>query len=204
MSDNQQDKSSRPRIKPDHRRFIQEYLSNGNNGTQAMLSVHPDVQKRSAGVMGSRLLSSVKIQNELQAIAESIGMSNRFLLEKLYYNLTIDTVKSKQTRIDPEGKTIETVVWERDRTPAETAKLVDVANKTTGNYERNRAIGNALSSQFKALAKRYAPKLSRTNDIVDTLGNAIDDDDVVHEDVHESIQDMCAAMCGGVMEIVIQ
>jgi hypothetical protein len=129
----------------------------------------------------------------MQAVAESVGMSSRFRLEKLYSDLCTESVTSEQTRYNADGEVIERVAWKRQRTPSETAKLVDVVNKSTGLYERNRAIGNALSSQFKSLARRYAPRLRATGKDADTT-KAVDAN-VLHDDVWESIQYACVGGC---------
>lgn len=150
---------SRP-LRPDHIRFVQEYLTNGNNGTQAVATIKPHLTRQSAAATASELLRTGRIRTEIQRTAKALGLTDKFLLGHLQSKL-VETIETSQIRYDAKGEVIETVRWKRQPTPSEAAKVVDVINKSTGLYELNRAAGQALSSQFKELARKYKPKLSK-------------------------------------------
>lgn len=53
------------------RHFIQKYIQNSGNSTQAALSVYNVKNTNSAAVIGCRLLRNVKVQGEISRIFES-------------------------------------------------------------------------------------------------------------------------------------
>lgn len=152
-----------------------------------MLKVRPDYTVDTAAITASELLRSGKISNEIEQVANELGLTVKFRLGKLDEALNTSGVTSEQVRYDKDGNVIETVRWKRQRTPAETARLVDVVNKSTGLYEFNRATGQALSSQFKELARRYKPKLTKRG------RPQVEDVEKSPESVYESI---LLAPCG--------
>ena len=159
-------------LRPEHRAFITNYLTNGNNGTQAFKAVRPNVKTTSAATSAFHLLRSPKIQSHMAAIAEEIGLGDRFRLEQLRFALC-ESVVSEQVRYNAAGEVVDRMSFKRSPTPAERARVVDVINKSTGLYELNRAAGNALSSQFRELARRYAPKLKRTTGLQADQASAV-------------------------------
>lgn len=50
-----------------HKRFVDEYLINGFNGTQAYISVYGEMDRENAGVSSSRLLNNVNIIEYLES-----------------------------------------------------------------------------------------------------------------------------------------
>lgn len=50
--------------------FVKAYVSNGFNGTQAYLSVRPDVTYESAGVAASRLLRDDRLQEKIDCLLD--------------------------------------------------------------------------------------------------------------------------------------
>lgn len=52
------------------RQFIQKYIQNNGNSTQAVLSVYNVKNTNSAGALGCRLLRNVKVQEAISRIIE--------------------------------------------------------------------------------------------------------------------------------------
>jgi hypothetical protein len=60
------------KLKPKDKKFVKEYIENGNNATQAIKEVYDIKDENYAGVKGHRMLRSDKIQQAIQSIAEQI------------------------------------------------------------------------------------------------------------------------------------
>ncbi len=67
--------------------FFLEWLTNGRNGTKAYLTLHPEVSKKVAGVLGSRLLAKVSILEVLAAY----GLNGEIYLKQLKDGLAAKT-----------------------------------------------------------------------------------------------------------------
>lgn len=63
------------------RKFIEAYIGNGGNATEAFLAVNKDVNKNTAGVLGLRMLRKVKIS--INDTLEQIGLTDVYLANKL-------------------------------------------------------------------------------------------------------------------------
>lgn len=61
--------------------FIEAYLNNGGNATEAFLAVNKDVNKNTAGVLGLRMLRKVKIS--MNDVFNQIGLNDVYLANKL-------------------------------------------------------------------------------------------------------------------------
>ena len=63
------------------RKFIEAYINNGGNATEAFLALNKKVSKDTAGVLGLRMLRKVKI--EVENILNQIGLNDVYLMSKL-------------------------------------------------------------------------------------------------------------------------
>jgi len=63
------------------RRFIEAYINNGGNATQAYLSINKKANKDTAGFLGQRMLSKVKF--EVTFLLNEMGLNNFYLVGKL-------------------------------------------------------------------------------------------------------------------------
>jgi len=63
------------------RKFIEAYISNGGNATEAFLAINKMVNKNTAGVLGHRMLRKVKI--EIKDTLDRIGLTDVYLANKL-------------------------------------------------------------------------------------------------------------------------
>ncbi|MEA3298072.1 MAG: terminase small subunit [Chloroflexota bacterium] len=62
-------------------KFIEAYINNGGNATEAFLAVNKKVNKDTAGVLGLRMLRNVKV--EVEKILNQIGLNDVYLANKL-------------------------------------------------------------------------------------------------------------------------
>lgn len=83
-------------------RFVEAYLSNGENITQAALAV--GFAKKSAASQGSRLLKSAKVQQLLdsrrKAVLSSIQVDSTRVLQEVGYMATADARELVEYRVD--------------------------------------------------------------------------------------------------------
>ena len=63
------------------RKFIEAYINNGGNATEAFLALNKKASKDTAGVLGLRMLRKVKI--EVESILDQIGLNDVYLMRKL-------------------------------------------------------------------------------------------------------------------------
>jgi len=63
------------------RKFIEAYIDNGGNATEAFLAVNKDVNKNTAGVLGLRMLRKVKIK--IKDTLDQVGLTDVYLANKL-------------------------------------------------------------------------------------------------------------------------
>lgn len=65
-------------------RFIDEYVSNGGNGTKAYLKVYPEVTNENvAGTAAARLLRNVRIRAEINNKLEAQRVTESFIIASL-------------------------------------------------------------------------------------------------------------------------
>jgi len=63
------------------RKFIEAYISNGGNATEAYLAINNKANKNTAGVLGLRMLRKVNI--EVKTILNKVGLNDVYLVGKL-------------------------------------------------------------------------------------------------------------------------
>jgi phage terminase small subunit len=63
------------------RKFIEAYINNGGNATEAFLAVNNKVNRNTAGVLGLRMLRKVKIS--IKDTLDQIGLTDVYLANKL-------------------------------------------------------------------------------------------------------------------------
>jgi hypothetical protein len=103
-------------------KFVAAYLSNGNNGTEAFLTIRPDCKRTTARIEGSRIKHRPHVSAALQAHNQSI------------------VVAGKEEAVISKAYLIDTAKWgieacKEDRELGTLFKGVDVAAKLTGSYD---------------------------------------------------------------------
>lgn len=72
-------------LKPKHKQFISVYLTNGFKGGEAYMRVYPGLKsKASAEAAASRLLSSVKVQEEISIRLNQSGITEARVFMELW------------------------------------------------------------------------------------------------------------------------
>jgi phage terminase small subunit len=70
-----------------HKAFVDAYLTNGRNATQAYKSISPDCTDKTAGVEGFKYLEKPKIAAYLAEkeaeLAETAGITKKYLIDRL-------------------------------------------------------------------------------------------------------------------------
>jgi len=61
--------------------FLENYINNGGNATEAFLAINNKVNKNTAGVLGLRMLRKVKIS--ISDVLDQIGLNDVYLAKKL-------------------------------------------------------------------------------------------------------------------------
>jgi len=113
-------KAGRPKgqvLKPTHKLFVQEYLRNGNNATQAYAKIYPSANLTTSRSNGSKLLADKLIKEYLRkeherSMKES-GKTKDYVMTKLF-------------------DLIDAATDDNDRQNA--IKALEMINKMTGNY----------------------------------------------------------------------
>ena len=70
-----------------HIQFIEHYMSNGMNATQAYLSTYPNVTEETANVNGCRLLSNANIKARIEELQAETSKSLQITKESLINDL---------------------------------------------------------------------------------------------------------------------
>lgn len=72
-------------LRPHWMKFINEYLSNGGNGTKAYSKTYPDVKDENvAGTAAARLLRNVRIRSEINSRLEAQYVTEAAIIEALW------------------------------------------------------------------------------------------------------------------------
>ena len=80
------------------RKFIEAYIGNGCNATEAYLAINSKANKNTAGVLGLRMLRKVKI--ELKNILNQIGLNDIYLAGKLKEGLESESLSIRVRYLD--------------------------------------------------------------------------------------------------------
>jgi hypothetical protein len=146
------------------RAFIDNFTNPGaetfSNGVQSVLAI-PMRRGNSYGAASKQAtdyLQNPRMQNEIESRAIEAGLTDMFRLKTLFDIAGGQYITRETSERIVKGK-VRKVTTLRTPKASEVIKAVDVANKMTGQYERNRIMANAVSLRFRELAKAYKPKL---------------------------------------------
>lgn len=129
-------------LRPKHKEFIEEYLENGNNATQAVKKVFDIEDSNVASNKASRLLSNATVK---QTLAESIPD-----------DLIVEKHKALLNKVDKEGEIDVQAV----------SKGVDMAYKLKGSYAPEKSINLDLTAEItnpkaRELAEKFEEELKK-------------------------------------------
>lgn len=161
---------SRPKVKPKKRKlkpkeklFISNYTNPDSptfsNATQSVIALDKTLQHNSAGTIGSRLLQTVVVQESIDAIITELGMESKVRLNAVNKVITGKHLKrTKTTSTDSDGKEY-TSISETSPSASETLKAIDLVEKITGTYDKNKAKADVLSAECKNLLREHKKAL---------------------------------------------
>lgn len=149
---------------PRQQRFVEAYTDPEGgalgNATKAAVASHPDPDEANVGsqsTLGSRWLQQVEITDAIEAKLERAGAGQQIRLDQLGKIITGQYVAETVSTVDAgEGRRTTTTTKSRP-TPTAIVKAIDQVARLDGSYVKTKAVGDALSSEFKAMARRFRP-----------------------------------------------
>lgn len=140
------------------RKFCEEYVNNGNNGTQAYLKAYKSCKKEEAAMVNaSRLLRNAKVNNYVTELRQKLQDKAIMSAEERMNWLTKvinGEIKEKSAVLKTNFETGEQEMVEQDFPSRLDTKLksMDILNKMTGQYVTN-LNGNINLSYEQTLKK---------------------------------------------------
>ncbi len=113
------------------RKFCEEYVNNGTNGTKAYLSAYKSCKKETTAMSNaSRLLRNAKVLEYIEKLQEELKEKAIMSAEERMIWLTkVINGDVKHTSYDSNGNSYENEAYMSDK-----MKAIDILNKMTGQY----------------------------------------------------------------------
>ncbi len=92
-----------------HKKFADEYLTNGFNATKAYLAVYKDVKQESAEALSSKLLSNIKVEEYIKASQLVLSKKYEITKESLIKDLADIKEAQKENNATAAIKAIEVI-----------------------------------------------------------------------------------------------
>ncbi len=120
-----------PNLSSLQRKFCEEYVNNGSNGTQAYLIAYKSCKKEeTAMASASRLLRNVKVKEYIQELQEELkSKAIMTAQERMEWLSKVVKGDIKHTSYDGNGNFYENEAYISDK-----MKAIDILNKMDGNY----------------------------------------------------------------------
>ncbi len=120
-----------PNLSSSQRKFCEEYVNNGSNGTQAYLTAYKSCKKETtAMVNASRLLRNAKVKEYIQELQDELkSKAIMTALERMEWLTKVVKGDIKHTSYDGNGNSYENEAYISDK-----MKAIDILNKMDGNY----------------------------------------------------------------------
>lgn len=131
-------------LKKEHKIFCQEYIKNGNNGTQAYMIAYPSSNKENARRRASELVTKSDVQEyikELQGKMEDEAIMSAIERKKWLTQVINGEIKEKVY--------LEGVEAERDAYLSDKMKALDILNKMSGEYVIKTEVKDITPKWFK-------------------------------------------------------
>ncbi len=144
------------------RKFCEEYVNNGNNGTQAYLKSYKSCKKEeTAMVNASRLLRNAKVNNYVTELRQKLQDKAIMTAEERMNWLTKvinGEIKEKTAVLKTNYETGEEEMIEKDFPSKLDTKLksLDILNKMTGQYVTN--LNGNVNLSFEEVLKKVSEK----------------------------------------------
>ena len=143
--------------------FVKEYVKSGN-GAKAVVASYETENLKSAAVIAHRNLNSPPVQEYMQKILDSAGLSDKFIAEGLYKITKAGLSSRSLKKVDPQDslRAFDMGLKLRDRYPVQKKRIeslkvnVDLVGKSTEELEK------ILGTKVKE-ANFYLNKLKKDN-----------------------------------------
>jgi phage terminase small subunit len=135
------------------------------NQTQSAMLVYNNNNPDTAGVQGSRLLSDVRIRDEIERLMKQKGIG---VEDRVHILSTLPTRRRKiytQYHRDKKGNVDSTYV-EAEPSTQEIIKVIDIANRMTATYEKADSIAKLAAKQFAQLLDRHKKKMQKIENVI--------------------------------------
>ena len=137
------------------RKFIEAYIGNGCNATEAYLAINSKANKNTAGVLGLRMLRKVKI--ELKNILNQIGLNDIYLAGKLKEGLESESLSIRVRYLDMALKLKNSYPVEKEKQDENDVKVIFVGEKEKPEDD----IKNKLIAKINKIAERNKEQESK-------------------------------------------
>lgn len=135
-----------PVLSNQQRKFCEEYVNNGNNGTQAYLKAYKTCKKEeTAMVNASRLLRNAKVNEYVTELREELKKKAIMTAEERMRWLTkVVNGDIKHTSYDGNGNS-----YENEACISDKMKAIDTMNKMDGEYVNKLELSNNQEKPFE-------------------------------------------------------
>lgn len=135
-----------PILSNQQRKFCEEYVNNGNNGTQAYLLAYKTCKKENtAKVNASRLLTKANVIEYIEELQEELKKKAIMTAEERMRWLTkVVNGDIKHTSYDGNGNSYENEAYISDK-----MKAIDIMNKMDGEYVNKLELSNNQEKPFE-------------------------------------------------------
>lgn len=147
------------------RDFIANYTNIDNpktysNATQSVKQSYGYSDDNSAAVMGNHLLSNSKVIDSIEQNIIDLGMESKVRLKAI--NEVINGTHRQETvteTTDKDGNTYTSKTLKAPRA-SDLVKAVDLIEKITGTYDKNKAKADVVSADLKDIMRRHRRELT--------------------------------------------
>ena len=134
-----------PILSNQQRKFCEEYVNNGNNGTQAYLKAYKTCKKEeTAMVNASRLLRNAKVNEYVTELREELKKKAIMTAEERMIWLTGVVLGNVKEKVYYEGEESEREAYLNDK-----MKAMDMLNKMNGEYVNKLELSNNQEKPFE-------------------------------------------------------
>ena len=134
-----------PILSNQQRKFCEEYVNNGNNGTQAYLLAYKTCKKEeTAMVNASRLLRNAKVNEYIAELREELKKKAIMWAEERMIWLTGVVLGNIKEKVYYEGEECEREAYLNDK-----MKAMDMLNKMNGEYISKMELSNNQEKPFE-------------------------------------------------------
>ena len=145
------------KLRPIEQAFINEYLKNGCNATQAYLSVKPKCKYESARVISTRMLAKVTVKEAIEQAMEKTCMSN---------------VASREYLIQETHETVQEA--KKEKCYGAAIKGIELKGKLNRLFDREQPDMAGYQVLMQQLIINTTDKADHSGDVIDIVREEID------------------------------